>query len=158
MLIFGALGYLLLRSNCERGLLLIAFTMGPLLEENIRRAMLLARGDFQAILARPIVAAMLVTALVLGFIGRKLLYRSPPGAEPVPVLQPAVRVPAPPLNWGRVIVVGLAAFAFVPIVAMQLMMIAGAPRDTIGPVTLVSQLAVLALIVAYVRRRRSARQ
>jgi putative tricarboxylic transport membrane protein len=71
---FGVLGYFFTRTDCERGLLVIAFVMGPLLEENFRRAMLVARGEIAAIMSRPMVATVLAAALtlaVLAFISNR---------------------------------------------------------------------------------------
>jgi putative tricarboxylic transport membrane protein len=65
MLGFGALGYFFTRSDCERGLFLIAFVLGPLLEENVRRSLLVASGNFILILERPIVATLLGATVVL---------------------------------------------------------------------------------------------
>ncbi len=63
---FAALGYVFTRSGCERGLFLLAFVMGPPLEENLRRTLLIARGDFFGqILHRPMVGALLGAAIVL---------------------------------------------------------------------------------------------
>lgn len=45
--------------------LLIGFVLGPMMEENLRRAMLLARGDALSILQRPISGSLLVLAVVL---------------------------------------------------------------------------------------------
>jgi len=65
MIIAGVIGYLFIRSDCERGLLLIAFVLGPRLEENIRRAMLIASGDWLRIVERPIVSTMITVAVAL---------------------------------------------------------------------------------------------
>ena len=42
---FGLLGYVLVKLRCEPAPLLLGFVLGPLLEENLRRAMILSRGD-----------------------------------------------------------------------------------------------------------------
>jgi TctA family transporter len=63
---FGILGYVLLKLRCEPAPLLLGFVLGPLLEENLRRAMILGRGDPMVFLTRPISATLLVlTVLVL---------------------------------------------------------------------------------------------
>ncbi|WP_072342424.1 tripartite tricarboxylate transporter permease [Devosia enhydra] len=49
---FGLLGYGLKLAGYEPAPLLIGFILGPLIEEYLRRAMLLARGDFLTILQR----------------------------------------------------------------------------------------------------------
>ena len=64
-LLFGFLGYGMCLLDFEPAPLLIGFVLGPLLEENLRRAMLLARGDPTVLLQRPITAALLVVAVLL---------------------------------------------------------------------------------------------
>jgi TctA family transporter len=62
----GLLGYVLAKLECEPAPLLLGYVLGPLLEEHLRRAMLLARGDATQFFTRPIsLAFMLGTALVL---------------------------------------------------------------------------------------------
>ncbi len=62
---FGFLGYALLKFGCEPAPLLLAFILGPLMEENLRRAMLLSRGDPTVFVTRPISASLLAVALLL---------------------------------------------------------------------------------------------
>jgi TctA family transporter len=62
----GVLGYVLAKLDCEPAPLLLGYVLGPLLEEHLRRAMLLARGDPTLFFTRPVsLAFMLGTALVL---------------------------------------------------------------------------------------------
>jgi TctA family transporter len=64
--LIGVLGYVLAKLECEPAPLLLGYVLGPLLEEYLRRAMLLARGDPAPFFTRPIsLAFMLGTALVL---------------------------------------------------------------------------------------------
>ncbi|HEX8665360.1 MAG TPA: tripartite tricarboxylate transporter permease [Beijerinckiaceae bacterium] len=65
MLAFGVLGYLLLKFGCEPAPLLLGFVLGPLMEENLRRALLVSRGDPWVFLHRPISAALLAGAALL---------------------------------------------------------------------------------------------
>jgi len=65
VLAFGVVGYLMIRFEIDRGLLVIAFVMGPFLEENIRRSLLVARGDLFVFLYRPISATFLIAAVML---------------------------------------------------------------------------------------------
>jgi len=65
MLAFGAVGYVLVRADCDRGLFVIAFVIGPVLEENIRRALLISRGDLMRIAERPMVGTMMAIAVAL---------------------------------------------------------------------------------------------
>jgi putative tricarboxylic transport membrane protein len=62
---FGFLGYTFLKFGCEPAPLLLAFILGPLMEENLRRAMLLSRGDPVVFVQRPISATLLAVALLL---------------------------------------------------------------------------------------------
>jgi putative tricarboxylic transport membrane protein len=64
MAIFGVLGYVLSKLDCEPAPLLLGFILGPMMEENMRRAMVIARGDFTVFVTRPISAAMLALAAV----------------------------------------------------------------------------------------------
>lgn len=61
---FGLLGYALIKLRCEPAPLLLGFVLGPMLEENLRRAMILGRGDPSIFVTRPISAILL--ALTVG--------------------------------------------------------------------------------------------
>jgi len=62
----GALGYLMLVLRFDAAPLLLGFVLGPLMEENLRRAMLLSRGDPMVFLERPISATFIgLAALIL---------------------------------------------------------------------------------------------
>ncbi|MDR6288674.1 TctA family transporter [Inquilinus ginsengisoli] len=64
--VFSLVGYVLIKLDCEPAPLLLGFILGPMMEENLRRAMLLSRGDPTVFATRPISAVLLVlTALVL---------------------------------------------------------------------------------------------
>jgi putative tricarboxylic transport membrane protein len=63
---FGLMGYALLKLRCEPAPLLLGFVLGPMLEENLRRAMILGRGDPSIFVTRPIsLTLLLLTAAVL---------------------------------------------------------------------------------------------
>ncbi len=62
---FGALGYLLRVFALPAAPLLLGFVLGPLVEQNFRRAMVLARGDFTAILERPVSGVVLGLCVLL---------------------------------------------------------------------------------------------
>jgi len=62
---FGLLGVVFLKLECEPAPLLLGFVLGPMMEENLRRAMLLSRGDPSTFFTRPISLAMLVMAGLL---------------------------------------------------------------------------------------------
>ncbi|WP_332692849.1 tripartite tricarboxylate transporter permease [Devosia sp.] len=61
---FGIVGYLLIRFGCEPAPLLLGFVLGPLLEEHLRRAMIISRGDPMIFVERPISATLLGLALL----------------------------------------------------------------------------------------------
>ena len=58
--LFGLVGYILVKLDCEPAPLLLGFILGPMMEENLRRAMLLARGDVTVFVTRPISAVLLL--------------------------------------------------------------------------------------------------
>lgn len=62
---FGLLGYVLSKLRCEPAPLLLGFVLGPLLEENLRRAMILSRGDPTTFVTRPISAGLLILSLAI---------------------------------------------------------------------------------------------
>lgn len=62
---FGLLGYALQKMRCEPAPLLLGFVLGPLLEENLRRAMILSRGDPSTFVTRPISATLLIIAVAV---------------------------------------------------------------------------------------------
>jgi putative tricarboxylic transport membrane protein len=62
---FGVLGYLLIKLGCEPAPLMLGFILGPMMEENLRRAMLLSRGDWSTFVTRPISAVLLAMAVLL---------------------------------------------------------------------------------------------
>lgn len=62
---FGLLGYLLIKLRCEPAPLLLGFILGPMMEENLRRAMLLSRGDPSVFFTRPLSLTLLLLAVGL---------------------------------------------------------------------------------------------
>ncbi|MFG1225581.1 tripartite tricarboxylate transporter permease [Xanthobacter wiegelii] len=64
MALFGVLGYVLVKLECEPAPLLLGFVIGPMLEEYLRRAMLISRGDPMVFLTHPISAALLAICAV----------------------------------------------------------------------------------------------
>ncbi|WP_374250592.1 tripartite tricarboxylate transporter permease [Xanthobacter sp.] len=61
----GLVGYALIRVGCEPAPLALGFVLGPMMEENLRRAMLLSRGDPMIFLSRPISLSLLIVAVLL---------------------------------------------------------------------------------------------
>ncbi|HEY0133468.1 MAG TPA: tripartite tricarboxylate transporter permease [Nannocystis sp.] len=65
MALFGVVGYALIKLDFEPAPLLLGFVLGPLLEENLRRAMLISRGDATVLVTQPLSLALLVVAAAL---------------------------------------------------------------------------------------------
>jgi len=63
--LFGLIGWLFVKLECEPAPLLLGFILGPLMEENLRRALLLSRGDPTVFFTRPLSATLLAVAAVL---------------------------------------------------------------------------------------------
>jgi TctA family transporter len=63
--LFGVLGYLFIRLECEPAPMLLGFILGPLMEENLRRAMRISSGDPMIFVNRPISLGLLIAALAL---------------------------------------------------------------------------------------------
>ena len=62
---FGLVGYIFILLGCEPAPLLLGFILGPMMEENLRRALLLSRGDWSVFATRPLSAGLLAAALLL---------------------------------------------------------------------------------------------
>ena len=65
MLGFGLVGYFFIKIGVEPAPFVLGFVLGPMLEENFRRAMLIASGDFWVFLERPISAVLLAGSALL---------------------------------------------------------------------------------------------
>jgi len=63
--IFGLVGVLFMKLGCEPAPLLLGFVLGPMMEENLRRALLLSRGDPLTFVQRPISLGLLIAAALL---------------------------------------------------------------------------------------------
>jgi TctA family transporter len=63
--LFGFVGYLFIKIGCEPAPLLLGFILGPMMEENLRRTLLLSRGDWSVLVTRPLSAGLLVAAAIL---------------------------------------------------------------------------------------------
>jgi putative tricarboxylic transport membrane protein len=61
---FGVLGYFLIKLGCEPAPLLLGFILGPLLEEYLRRALIISRGDPTVFLTRPVSLTLLILAVI----------------------------------------------------------------------------------------------
>ncbi len=65
MAFFAIFGYVALKLDCEPAPLILGFVLGPMMEENLRRALLISRGDPMVFLREPISLAFLVAAALL---------------------------------------------------------------------------------------------
>jgi TctA family transporter len=63
--VFALVGYVFYKLSCEGAPLLLGFILGPMMEENLRRALLLSRGDWTAFITRPLSAALLAAAALM---------------------------------------------------------------------------------------------
>lgn len=65
MVLFGGLGYVFKKLDCEPAPMLLGFILGPMMEEFLRRALLVSRGSFTILVTRPISAFILILAAIL---------------------------------------------------------------------------------------------
>src|SRR5262249_3244926 len=65
MAFFAIFGYLCLKLDCEPAPLILGFVLGPMMEENLRRALLISRGDLSVFVSEPISLAFLIAAALL---------------------------------------------------------------------------------------------
>src|SRR5262249_9330950 len=63
--LFGLVGYVFIKLEVEPAPLLLGFVLGPMMEENLRRALLLSRGDPLVLVQRPISLTLLILAAIL---------------------------------------------------------------------------------------------
>jgi len=63
--LFALIGYLFYKLSCESAPLLLGFILGPMMEDNLRRALLLSRGDWSAFITRPLSAGLLAAAVLM---------------------------------------------------------------------------------------------
>jgi putative tricarboxylic transport membrane protein len=73
---FGMIGYVLIKLDFEPAPMLLGFVLGPLMEENLRRAMLIARGDPSTFITRPISGGLIAVAVLLLVVGILPMIRS----------------------------------------------------------------------------------
>jgi TctA family transporter len=63
--LFGIIGYMFIKLGSEPAPLLLGFILGPMMEENLRRALLLSRGEWSVLVTRPLSAGLLGAAVLL---------------------------------------------------------------------------------------------
>ena len=74
MIIFGIFGYVMRKYDYEPAPLILAFVLGPMLEQGMRQSLLMSEGSFTIFLVRPISAVSLLIGaflLIMGFVKRK---------------------------------------------------------------------------------------
>jgi len=88
-LLFGAFGYLLLQLGFEPAPILLGFVLGPRLEENFRRSVLISRGSLATFIDRPISAVFIAMSIVLLLVQAYAALRrtKPPVAIPEKVFE-----------------------------------------------------------------------
>jgi len=62
---FGVIGYICVKLECEPAPMILGFILGPLMEENLRRAMLLSRGDPTVFFTKPISCGFMIASFIL---------------------------------------------------------------------------------------------
>jgi putative tricarboxylic transport membrane protein len=62
---FAVFGYLCLKLDCEPAPLILGFVLGPMMEENLRRTLLISRGDLAVFVTEPISLAFLIASFLL---------------------------------------------------------------------------------------------
>jgi TctA family transporter len=62
---FAVMGYIFYKLGCEPAPLLLGYILGPMMEENLRRALLLSRGDWSTFMTRPLSAGLLIAAALM---------------------------------------------------------------------------------------------
>jgi putative tricarboxylic transport membrane protein len=65
MALFGLIGYALIKLGFEPAPLLLGFVLGPMLEEHLRRAMIISRGDPSVFVTRPLSGVLLLIAVAV---------------------------------------------------------------------------------------------
>ena len=77
MTVFGVIGYLMKRHGYEPAVLVLAFVIGPILEQSLRQSLLLGDGSFAIFVTRPIplvllaAGALLILSSAIPAIGRR---------------------------------------------------------------------------------------
>jgi TctA family transporter len=84
-LLFGIVGYVLSRSDYPGAPLLLGFILGPQMENNFRRGLVIARGDFSVFVTRPLSLLFIVlTVLLIALALKNVVRRKAPAEVPAP--------------------------------------------------------------------------
>ncbi|HVZ47077.1 MAG TPA: tripartite tricarboxylate transporter permease [Ramlibacter sp.] len=81
--LFGLMGYLMMRLELDPAPLMLGFILGPMLEENFRRALLLSRGSFSIFVTRPISGTLMGLIALLVVWQLVTFFRKKPAKPPV---------------------------------------------------------------------------
>ena len=65
MILFGIFGYLMKKFEYEGAPLVLAFVLGPMMEHNLRKSLIISQGDFSIFFTRPLAAISLIISLLL---------------------------------------------------------------------------------------------
>jgi TctA family transporter len=63
--IFGIIGFLWIKLGCSPAPMLLGFVLGPMMEEHLRRAMLMSKGNAAVFFTRPLSLAFLIATLLI---------------------------------------------------------------------------------------------
>jgi TctA family transporter len=63
--VLGIVGYTLMKLECPPAPVILGFVLGPLMEENLRRALLISRGDATVFFTRPISLGFMIAAILI---------------------------------------------------------------------------------------------
>jgi TctA family transporter len=61
--LFGVIGFIWIKLGCSPAPMLLGFVLGPMMEEHLRRAMLMSKGDPTVFLVRPISLAFIIATI-----------------------------------------------------------------------------------------------
>ena len=89
VLVIGIFGYITMRLGFEPAPLLLGFVLGPMVEENFRRALLLSRGDMSVFVSRPISGTFIALCAALLIAVAYARLRRKPQSVPIPSSSPA---------------------------------------------------------------------
>jgi TctA family transporter len=87
VLVFAAVGYFMRILGLSAAPLILGFILGPMMEEHLRRALLLSRGDFWLFLERPISATTLGLSLAVLIWAFTAYFRSPRTSPKIPAVE-----------------------------------------------------------------------
>jgi TctA family transporter len=63
--LFGIIGFLWIKLGCSPAPMLLGFVLGPMMEEHLRRAMLMSKGNPSVFFTRPLSLAFLIATILI---------------------------------------------------------------------------------------------